>query len=241
MIVYHKSFNSTLPLLLLALTSCWSLRQSPKYELEDGIYNSTLVTRHGNKVYIEIHEDTIKLFSARKKKQEYSVNETEPVAAFPENLVAYHPQKLTLYKPSFDIDLLTIPVKYRPQTEGFPRQLNSSLSGALVLGGRYDLFKIHYHKTPLKMGERKTDHFGIASGLFGGFGITSMNPWVTNNKISIEYDGATFQYGLSLMVGFNQFTAGIAIGTDHLMDPNRQYWIYQNKIWAGLAFGLNLN
>ena len=42
-------------------------------------------------------------------------------------------------------------------------------------------------------------------------------------------------------INFNNITAGLALGFDNLLDKNKKIWIYENKYWIGLTFGLNLN
>ncbi|WP_165940196.1 MULTISPECIES: hypothetical protein [Dyadobacter] len=56
-----------------------------------------------------------------------------------------------------------------------------------------------------------------------------------------EYDGLVWGKGIAGIIGINNFTIGLAIGFDNLLDKNKQVWIYQGKPWLGLAFGLNLN
>ena len=68
-----------------------------------------------------------------------------------------------------------------------------------------------------------------------------MNPSVTNNQITTEYDGLVSSKGLAGIIGINNFTIGLALGYDNLLDANKKKWIYQGKPWIGLAFGLNLN
>ena len=74
-----------------------------------------------------------------------------------------------------------------------------------------------------------------------GIGSTAMNPWVTLDRIPIEYEGVTWAKGLAAIAGLNNFTAGLALGWDHLLDKNNRLWIYQGKPWVGFVFGLNLN
>lgn len=223
------------------ISSCASLKESPKYELKDGIYNASFLITKRDKVYIEMHEDTVQAYAVKKDKHGFAIANTEPVQSFPEITEEPIKESYILYKPSLDIDFVTIPAKYRPEASGFPRQLNSSLSGALYLGSRYDVYKIHYHKNPLGIKEREINHLGFSLGLFGGLGSTFMNPWVTNDAITSEYDGVVLMKGIAALAGFNNFTAGIAVGTDNLLDRNREFWIYEDELWVGLTFGLNLN
>ena len=50
----------------------------------------------------------------------------------------------TFKKASFDVDFLTIPFKYRPRQNEFPRQFNTDLNGAIYAGYRNE-----YISTPL--------------------------------------------------------------------------------------------
>jgi hypothetical protein len=68
-----------------------------------------------------------------------------------------------------------------------------------------------------------------------------MNPSVTNSLVAIEYDGVVWSKGVAGIIGLNSFTTGLALGWDHLLDPNRKYWIYKDKPWIGFVFGLNIN
>ncbi|MGL6268762.1 MAG: hypothetical protein ACRC2O_12600 [Chitinophagaceae bacterium] len=76
---------------------------------------------------------------------------------------------------------------------------------------------------------------------FTGLGNTFMSPTNTNNTLLQEYDGIVWSKGLAGILAINNFTVGLALGFDYLVDKNRSIWIYQNKPWLGLAFGLNLN
>lgn len=150
-------------------------------------------------------------------------------------------QQYTFYKPSFDIDVLTIPFKYRPGTAGIPQQLNTSFQGALYIGGRRDVFRIKYKQTPLGNYRKRFNHLGYSVGVFSGLGSALINESVTAGIVTYEYDGLLLLNGVAGIVGVNNFTLGLAVGTDFLMDRNRREWIYQHKPWVGLVFGLNLN
>lgn len=148
---------------------------------------------------------------------------------------------LRLIKSSFDIDVITIPFKYRPSVKEFPNQLNANFSGAIYAGYRNDYFKFHYKKNGLGEKRRKLSHFGFSYGLFTGIGSSAINPWVTLNQISSEYDGFLLMSGVAGLVAVNKITFGVGVGVDHLLDKNRKYWIYHQKPWLGLTVGLNLN
>lgn len=68
-----------------------------------------------------------------------------------------------------------------------------------------------------------------------------MTPTNTFNKISQEYDGVVWNKGLAGILAINNFTVGLSLGIDNLLDKNKKVWIYESKPWVGIAFGLNLN
>jgi hypothetical protein len=68
-----------------------------------------------------------------------------------------------------------------------------------------------------------------------------MNPFVTNNNITSEYDGLVITKGVAGLVGVGDFTVGAALGFDNLLDKNRKVWIYENKPWFGFNVGFNIN
>ncbi len=88
---------------------------------------------------------------------------------------------------------------------------------------------------------QKTDHFGYSVGLFSGFGNTLVSPTNTQNILDSEYDGIVWSKGIAAIVGVNNFTVGLTFGFDNLLDKNKKFWLYENKPWIGLGFGLNLN
>lgn len=147
----------------------------------------------------------------------------------------------SLHKNSIDFDFLTIPFKYRPKQKDLPNQFTTNLNGAVYLGRRSDYYKISYVKTPLNRNMRDIKHYAFSLGAFTGLGATTMNPSVTQEKITKEYDGLVWSKGLAGIIGINNFTIGVALGFDNLLDENRKDWIYQQKMWYGFAFGLNLN
>ncbi len=109
------------------------------------------------------------------------------------------------------------------------------------MGYRTDTYVLHYKDSPLGISKRNITHFGFSFGGYMGMGGTAMNPWVTNDQIALEYDGVVWTKGLAGIIALNNFTTGLALGWDHLLDKNKKYWIYQGKPWIGFVFGLNLN
>lgn len=224
-----------------AFGGCSLVRNSPKYDLANGWYTATRAAEGPQKVYVYNQSDTVYVHSTNSFATEPRVDASAPKTALPPVAGDTLPAKLYLRQPSLDIDFLTIPLKYRPQQAAFPRQLTTSLNGAAYFGYRTDVYSIHYDQHPVGAATREVSHYGFSAGGFTGIGATAVNPWVTRDAITIEYDGLVWSKGVAAIVAVNNFTAGLALGWDHLLDPNRKTWIYQGKPWAGLVFGLNLN
>jgi hypothetical protein len=221
--MFKKSLE--LLLLLLVLNACRSASNSPKYQLSDGRYEFKQGQGKYKKAGIYVIDDSVKIFLDENPKQPF----------IPEPF-----KDQFLIKRSFDVDVITVPFKYRSITAGLPRQLTTDFNGNVYFGYRVDRFRLRYKATPV--GWRKTyNHRGLTVGAFGGIGSTSVTPWTTNNQMTDEYSGFIFTRGLAVMAGINNLTVGLGIGWDYLTDRDRDIWIYQNKPWYGLTLGLNLN
>ena len=222
-------------LILLCFSSCGILSTSTKYDLKDNNYKLK-GAKHG--YYVEIEEDTINLY-------EYCLQHADPcqpATKYPSQLAAQQEPltKAVLYRNSLDIDVLTMPFKYRPRIGDFPNQLNTSFNGAFYIGYRTDRYSLSYEPVPLKEYKRAERHYGYSIGAFSGIGSTFMNPWVTQYNIASEYDGFVWLNGIAGIVAIQNLNFVIGIGVDLLLDYNKTVWIYQGKPWVGAAIGLNL-
>lgn len=225
------------PLLWIAF-GC-AVQETSKFKLANGYYKSMAFKNQSKKVYIDNSEDTVFVYTMNK------------ATGLPDTIFGKHsfPQVSSnsqiapafFRQGSFDIDFITIPFKFRPVQADLPRQLNANLNGAVYLGYRNDIYQLAFNRSPVRKYQRITQHYGMSYGLFTGLGGTAMNQWVTNNMVSSEYDGVVWTKGIAGIVGVNNFTIGLALGFDNLLDQNKKFWIYQKKPWLGLAFGLNLN
>ena len=222
------------------LGSCSTPHKTAKQELSDGFYLKK--SKAGkSKVYIDIVGETILIHPTAFHNSIIVVDTLrQPVFFLPE-VEHMENTSFSLLQNSFDIDFLTIPLKLRPSQNGIPTQLNANLNGAIYLGYRIDDYKIKYNTNPLNTSVRKITHQGFSFGFFGGFGSTFISPTNTNNYLQQEYDGIVWNKGIAGILGVNNFTVGISVGFDNLLDKNKNVWIYENKPWIGLAFGLNLN
>jgi hypothetical protein len=179
-----------------------------------------------SRVYVDIKEDSLRILSASPLTKDLGI-------VRPSN-------GQVLVRQSFDVDVMTVPFKFRPATQNLPSQLTVDFNGSLFLGYRLDRFRLVYIQTPAGV-VKKVRHRAITFGAFGGLGTTSITPWTTNNGTSDEYSGFILNRGISLMGGVNNLTVGLGIGWDYLTDRDKDVWIYQNKPWYGLTLSLNLN
>ena len=219
---------------LLFLNSCSILNQKADFEIASNIYKNV----SKKNIYLENSNDTLRIYSKDSNNTDFT--QTKPQVFLKESNKELFDSPM-FYKNSIDVDFLTIPFKYRPKQSDFPNQFTTNLNGAIYFGNRTDVYKIKYTKDPLKKYHRNVKHYAFSFGVFTGFGGTTMNPSVTHEKINIEYDGLVWSKGVAGIMGINNFTVGLAFGFDDLLDKNRNDWIYQQKAWYGLTFGLNLN
>lgn len=158
-------------LLLLLLTACSMLKENTVYEMDNGPYKNK-TNGLTQKVWVQFEDTIIRLYTlqqnvAKKNSlQFFSFNEiSDKNAVF-----------LNLKKTSFDIDVITIPFKYRPPVKSFPNQLNANFSGAIYTGVRNDFYHFHYKRNAIGENQRKLNHLGISFGFFTGIGSAALTP-----------------------------------------------------------------
>lgn len=207
------------------LSGCASLKNSPRYQLGDGYYDFRQKGFRYQKVFAYAEDDTVRIFSRYDSAR----------------AIVSDPSRDQLFlKRSFDIDVMTVGFKYRPGTQALPRQLTTDFNGNVFIGYRLDRFLVRYNRSPV--GLRKSfHHIGFTGGAFFGIGSTAITPWTTNSLTTDEYNGFILSRGIALMIGLNTVTVGAGIGWDYLTDRDRDIWIYQHRPWFGLAVGLNVN
>lgn len=237
---YSMKYVSIFSFLLFLISSCSVGNHGSKKEFTDDFYRQKI---NGEKryVYVDIHEDILRIYPALKSKKKLIVDTLSTHQFYQQEIVGGVSEKIVFKNNSYDIDFLTIPLKYRPKVASVPQQLNANLNGAIYIGIRTDNYKVQYLKNPLKKSVRQINHYGLSIGVFTGLGSTAMTPTTTNGAIAIEYDGLIWNKGVAGIIAVNNFTVGLSVGFDDLMDSNKKYWTYQTKPWLGLAFGLNLN
>ncbi len=218
---------------------CSAIKETSKYQMQDDIYRVS--TLKNKRYFAVVTDERITLHPIVKTKEGPKADTTKTSTVYiTSNKVESH-QTVTFTNRSFDFDVLTILFKYRPSVQGFPPQLNTNFNSAGYIGRRTDLYRVGYDKDALNRYNRTMNHFAYTLGFFLGIGATSMNPFVTNNNLSSEYDGVVLTKGLAGLIGIGNLTFGATIGFDDLLDNNHKVWIYQRKPYVGFSIGLNLN
>lgn len=228
-------------LLPVALAGCTRLIGTSRATFGEGSYRTAGFSDHPrDRVYVQVSNDTL-IVSRRVREGGVETLAPEPLIYPREQATPPAKKVVHYYQPSFDVDVLTLPFKYRPAVSDYPAQLNTTFNAAVYFGYRTDVYRVSYHRKPTQLYRRHTTHFGTGIGVFGGIGSTPVNPWVTNPSINSEYDGFVVPFGIATIVAVNDLSFGITLGTDHLMDEDRMAWIYRRKLWVGASFGINLN
>jgi hypothetical protein len=125
--------------------ACSSIRESPKYQFVDGIYSAKLPEYKSRKVFIHVEEDSILVYPTLGKNGQYvldSINRFQ--FTFPKVSNQKKNLRASFTKNSFDLDLITTPIKFRPATASVPNQVNANVNGSVFVGYRVDYFRISY-------------------------------------------------------------------------------------------------
>lgn len=232
--LYSKLFFiSILFLPLVLMSSCGTIKLGNQNELQPGKYKIS-----GNQtIYVEEDENNEIQFYEQSIDSQFHLVQT--IRA--EESKRKNTSNFTLKKNSFDIDLMTVPLKLRPSIHGVPTQLNTVINANLYLGFRRDYHSIRYKSNFLGQHQRKISNIGFSLGLITGLGNALINETTTLSRQHNEYDGIVWMNGLNIIAGWNAMTFGLAVGKDLLLDQNRSIWIYDKQFWYGLTIGINLN
>ncbi|WP_114748114.1 hypothetical protein [Pleomorphovibrio marinus] len=224
---------------LVLLCGCGTFKTTSRTALTDDFY--TIKNKKRNeRVYVKKDEEVIMIFPT-KPNENKKADTSNLVGVYKEISLRGHKDIVLLRRNSFDIDFLTIPLKFRPMTSGVPAQLNTEINASAYFGLRTDRFTIEYEQNPSGIQERVVKHFGFSFGGLTGIGSTLVSPTTTNDQTEQEYDGIVWTKGVAGIFALNSVTIGISLGFDNLLDQNRSIWIYESKPWIGFTLGLNLN
>jgi hypothetical protein len=224
------------------LNGCSVLRDSSKYGFSDGTYK-TRQFAHGKVYVLKIDEDTIAVFPVLQFKDSSAIIVKRRINyCSAQKKLKDNKASCTFYKPSLDVDAMTIPLKYRPGVNALPNQLATNFNGAIYGGYRIDAYKLRYAHTPLNTYKQNIKHSGYSLGLFAGLGSTLIDATsLADPNYPLQYEGVLLLTGITTNFAVNNLSFGVAVGEDHLLDKNHYNWIYQGNLWLGLTVGININ
>jgi hypothetical protein len=227
-----------LPLgLLFMLSACSSLRKASSHDFDSGPYSFQSGKQSPQPVYADITEEQVDLYHRVKGQIDRNRFITIPLR-LSDTLPA---EPVRLRKSSLDIDITTILLKYRPGVSGLQPQLTTDFNLAMYAGWRRDIYTIRHRTDPLGRTVRNLSSWGYDLGLFAGPGSTAITPFTTANRRNEEYSAMIIQTGLAAFIESSAVSFGLGIGVDHLMNADREVWIYRDKPWIGFFVGVAIN
>jgi hypothetical protein len=221
------------------IAGCTPFDKIYSHDFSDGYFKLESSGKKPENIYLNIKDDSLNVYSVKK---ENKLKFPDASAFYGVSLNSIVPGNAlynsTFVKTSADIDLSTVLLKFRPASGDVPSQLSSNVNGIFYTGFRKDFFKLK--TTFSKLHEMSTfiRHTGFDFGLFAGIGIAPVNYTVTMNATMQEYDGIVFQKGVAVFGTYENMSVGLALGFDNLLDHNKTVWVFNNKPWFGLVFGI---
>ncbi|UAY52126.1 hypothetical protein [Ferruginibacter albus] len=142
------------------------------------------------------------------------------------------------------LQTLSTPIKIRPALtdpalkDSFPSQVTTDVNLGISFGWK---FTVNFYKPRPNLFDSKTTAISLTPGIFYGMAATSLTAANTRNPtVTIERDALTHTLGFFAMFGFNNINIGYTVGWDFVTGPNKSSWVYQGKIWHGIALSLDL-
>ncbi len=226
--------------LVFISSGCVSLGKLARHDFNSGFYKLKGIDNKPSRVYAEVIEDSIIVYplipGSKKGFPDFSESISARISRIKPDNYLY---KSTFSSSSVDIDLTTIIFKSRYSMDDVPNQFSADLDIALYVGLRKDFYSIVSPSHPLHEEKSFVRQIGFDLGLFAGIGSTPVNPTVTNNKISQEYDAMIFQKGIAAFISVNKMSVGLAVGFDNLLDKSKSAWIYNQKPYLGLIISVS--
>ena len=227
-------------LLIVILSGCVSVGKIGRHDFDSGFYKLKVQKAAPSRVYAEVIEDSIIVYpvnsTGRKEFPNTSSSSGIKISRIKTDNYYY---KASFINKSVNIDLTSIIFKSRSSMDDVPNQFSADLDVAIYAGFRKDFYKIVSPAHPLHEENSSIMQIGFDLGVFAGIGSSPVNPTVTNNKISQEYDAMIFQKGIAGFISINKMSFGLAVGFDNLIDKNRSSWIYNQKPYLGLIISVS--
>jgi hypothetical protein len=226
--------------LMIFLTSgCLTVKTVTRHDFDSGFYMQNKEGEEQHKIYADVTDDSLTVYPVITEEGKDIPDISNPKSVKISEIKQGNPfYNNSFINKSVDIDLSTVLMKLRPPQKNVPTQLSYNVNAALYFGLRKDFYKLIPYKSPLKKETSFVRQFGFDAGLFAGIGITPMNPWVTEGKVPIEYDGIIFQKGFACFVTIDRMSFGLSLGFDNLLDSNKANWVYNQKPYIGLMIGI---
>jgi len=138
------------------------------------------------------------------------------------------------------LQALTVPLKIRPSIlpiDSLPSQAETGFNVGIAFGMK---FTHNIYSSDKNLLGQNIDRFSISPGLFLGTGATDLKKSNTKPNISFERRAALITTGGFLILGFNNFNMGYALGYDFAIGQGSVDWLYQGKHWHGLIFSIDI-
>jgi hypothetical protein len=235
-----RSISVIFGLVLLLSASCVSLGKLTRHDFDSGFYKLKVQGAEPSGVYAEVIEDSIIVYPVISEGKKVFPNTSSSmgtrISRIKKDNYFY---KACFTNNSFDIDLTSIIFKSRHSRDDVPNQFSADLDVAIYVGFRKDFYMIVSPVYPLHEEKSSIRQIGFDLGLFAGIGSSPVNPTVTNNLVSQEYDAMIFQKGIAGFISINKVSVGLAVGFDNLLDKSRSSWIYNQKPYLGLIISVS--
>jgi hypothetical protein len=217
-------------------TSCSTLEKASSHGLTRGYYKLEY-ENEVSRVYVEVSNEKLDVYSTPVNSLKKDCFLSIPLESTDSTSLV----SLKFRKQGLDLDIASVPLKYRPSVHDVPQQLTADINFALYAGWRYDNFKVASGVDPLGKHHRKITNTGYDFGFFAGLGATPISAFTTDNKSDKEYSGMIIQTGMAGFLESNLASFGVAVGLDYLLSPDRKIWIYNKRPWVGFIVGIAID
>jgi len=220
----------------ILVVSCGVVERSSRHEFQSGSYLMRAQGVAQERVYLDLTPEQIQIYPSDMvipalPKLSIPLQGTDSLCLYP----------FSFSRVSMDIDITTLPFKFRFPQNGLPAQLNTEFNGALYAGRRYDRYYIRSSRNMLGQCAYEVVNRGFDFGVFAGIGSTTINPFTTRGAVSDEYFAPHLQGGAAFFLESHVASFGLAMGWDRLLTSDRNRWIYTRKPWLGFIIGMALN
>jgi hypothetical protein len=236
----RKSILLVFGLVLLLSAGCVSLEKLTRHDFDSGFYKLKVQGAASSRVYVEVAEDSIIVYPVISNgKNEFPNTATSMSARVSRIKKDNYFYRSSFTNNSVDIDLTSIIFKSRHSRDDVPNQFSADLDVAVYAGFRKDFYNIVSPVHPFHEEKSFIRQIGFDLGVFAGIGSSPVNPTVTNNKVTQEYDAMIFQKGFAGFISINKISVGLAVGFDNLLDKSKSSWIYNQKPYLGLIISVS--